>query len=162
MSSRRCRVLLVDDDPDLLRLLSLRLQSAGYEVQTASSGGEALSMMGVSRPQAVITDLRMEGMDGMSLFQHIHSQDQALPVIVLTAHGTIPDAVQATQQGVFGYLTKPFDAGELLALLERAVALRPDAGDGAGAPRRDLARRHHLGQPLDGGPAGGAASGRAN
>jgi two-component system response regulator GlrR len=125
MSSRRCRVLLVDDDPDLLRLLSLRLQSAGYEVQTASSGGEALARMGVSRPQAVITDLRMEGMDGMSLFQHIHSQDQALPVIVLTAHGTIPDAVQATQQGVFGYLTKPFDARELLALLERAVALRP-------------------------------------
>jgi len=113
MSSRRCRVLLVDDDPDLLRLLSLRIQSAGYEVHTATSGGEALSMMGVSRPQAMITDLRMEGMDGMALFQHIHSQDHALPVIVLTAHGTIPDAVQATQQGVFGYLTKPFDASEL-------------------------------------------------
>jgi two-component system, NtrC family, response regulator GlrR len=125
MSSRHCRVLLVDDDSDLLRLLSLRLQSVGYEVQTASNGGEALAKMGVSRPQAVITDLRMEGMDGMALFQHIHSQDPALPVIVLTAHGTIPDAVQAAQQGVFGYLTKPFDAGELLALIERAVALRP-------------------------------------
>jgi two-component system response regulator GlrR len=115
----------VDDDPDLLRLLTLRLESAGYEVQTASSGAEALARMGVSCPQAVITDLRMEGMDGMALFHHIHCQDHALPVIVLTAHGTIPDAVQATQQGVFGFLTKPFDAGELLELLARAVALRP-------------------------------------
>ena len=125
MRKHRCRVLLVDDDTGLLRLLTLRLQSAGYEVQTASSGTEALAKMGVSRPQVVITDLRMEGMDGMALFQHIHSQDHALPVIVLTAHGTIPDAVQATQQGVFGYLTKPFDARKLLDLLERAVALSP-------------------------------------
>jgi two-component system response regulator GlrR len=125
MSRRRYRVLLVDDDPDLLRLLSMRLHSAGYEVQTASSGAEALARMGVSCPQAVITDLRMEGMDGMALFQHIHCKDHVLPVIVLTAHGTIPDAVQAAQQGVFGYLTKPFDARELLDLLARAVALRP-------------------------------------
>ena len=116
----------MDDDPDLLRLLTLRLQSAGYEVQTASSGAEALARMGVSHPQAVITDLRMEGMDGMALFQHIHRQDHTLPVIVLTAHGTIHDAVQATQQGVFGFLTKPFDARELLDLLARAVALRPN------------------------------------
>jgi two-component system, NtrC family, response regulator GlrR len=68
----------------------------------------------------------MEGRDGMALFQHVHCQDPALPVIVLTAHGTIPDAVQATQQGVFGYLTKPFDAGELLALVERAISLHPE------------------------------------
>jgi two-component system response regulator GlrR len=122
---RRSRVLIVDDDPALLRLLSLRLGGAGYEVETAASGAEALARMAVSCPHAVITDLRMDGMDGMALFQHIHCQNHALPVIVLTAHGTIPDAVQATQQGVFGYLTKPFDAGDLLALLERAVALRP-------------------------------------
>jgi two-component system response regulator GlrR len=123
---RRSRVLIVDDDPALLRLLSLRLGGAGYEVETAASGAEALARMAVSCPHAVITDLRMDGMDGMALFQHIHCQNHALPVIVLTAHGTIPDAVQATQQGVFGYLTKPFDAGDLLALLERAVALRPE------------------------------------
>ncbi|MGB7933889.1 MAG: response regulator, partial [Gammaproteobacteria bacterium] len=102
---RRSRVLVVDDDPDLLRLLFLRLGTAGYEVETAGSGAEALAKMGVSCPHAVITDLRMEGMDGMALFQHMHCQNQALPVIVLTAHGTIPDAVEATQQGVFGYLT---------------------------------------------------------
>ena len=121
-----CRVLLVDDDPGLLRLLSMRFEGAGYDVVTASSGGEALTELGLSRPQVIITDLRMEGMDGMALFQHVHSQDPTLPVIVLTAHGTIPDAVQATQEGVFGYLTKPFDARELLALVERAITLHPE------------------------------------
>jgi two-component system, NtrC family, response regulator GlrR len=125
-------VLLVDDDPDLLRLLSMRLQSAGYRPAAAGSGEEALAQLAVTRPQAVITDLRMEGMDGMALFQHIHAQDPALPVIVLTAHGTIPDAVEATQRGVFGYLTKPFDAKELVALLERAIALHPSAEEDVG------------------------------
>jgi two-component system response regulator GlrR len=117
------RVLLVDDDPGLLRLLSMRLEAAGYDVSTASSGGEALTELGVSRPQVMITDLRMQGMDGMALFQHVHSQDPALPVIVLTAYATTPDAAQATQQGVFGYMTKPFDAGELLALIQRAIII---------------------------------------
>jgi two-component system, NtrC family, response regulator GlrR len=116
-------ILLVDDDPDLLKLLSIRLESAGYPVVAASSAEQALAKIALARPRAVITDLRMAGMDGMALFQHLHGQDPSLPVIVLTAHGTIPDAVQATQQGVFGYLTKPFDARELLQLLKRAVSV---------------------------------------
>lgn len=126
MNARINTVLLVDDDPDLLRLLCMRLQSAGYTVQTAASGAEALTRIAVVRPQTVITDLRMRGMDGMTLFERIHSQHPALPVIVLTAHGTIPDAVQATQRGVFGYLTKPVEARELLSLVARALALSPD------------------------------------
>lgn len=123
MNPRGPLILAVDDDPDLLRLLTLRLQSVGYRVVTADSGKEAMARLALARPSAVITDLRMEGMEGMTLFQRIHSVDPVLPVIVLTAHGSIPDAVQATQLGVFGYLTKPFDARELLQLLARAVAL---------------------------------------
>jgi two-component system response regulator GlrR len=123
MRENRGGVLLVDDDPDLLRLLSIRLQSAGYRIEVANSAEQALARIALDRPQAVITDLRMPGMDGMALFQHLHGQDPSLPIIVLTAHGTIPDAVQATQQGVFGYLTKPFDARELLHLLERALVV---------------------------------------
>ncbi len=123
MNPRGPLILAVDDDPDLLRLLTLRLQSAGYRVVTADSGKEAMARLALARPSAVITDLRMEGMEGMALFERIHSADPVLPVIVLTAHGSIPDAVQATQLGVFGYLTKPFDARELLQLLARAVAL---------------------------------------
>ncbi len=125
-------ILIVDDDTDLLRLLTLRLESAGYRVESATSGKEALARLALVRPRAVITDLRMEGMDGMALFQRIHDQDPALPVLVLTAHGTIPDAVRATQQGVFGYLTKPFDAQELIRLLARAVALPPGVAEGRG------------------------------
>lgn len=122
--NRNSTVLLVDDDPDLLRLLSIRLDAAGFKVKTASGGAEALALLGVSRPQAVITDLRMEGMDGMALFDRIRQEDPSLPVIVLTAHGTIPDAVEATQRGVFGYLTKPYEAKELIALVQRAIALQ--------------------------------------
>jgi two-component system response regulator GlrR len=122
--SNPATVLLVDDDPDLLRLLSMRLHAAGLRVKTASGGAEALAVLGISRPQVVITDLRMDGMDGMTLFDRIHQEDPALPVIVLTAHGTIPDAVEATQRGVFGYVTKPYEAPELIALIKRAIALQ--------------------------------------
>ncbi|CAG0978396.1 Transcriptional regulatory protein QseF [Burkholderiales bacterium] len=114
-------ILLVDDDPDLLKLISLRLSSAGYAVRTADSGEAALAALAVARPAAVISDLRMPGIDGMALFQEIHRVHPALPVIILTAHGTIPDAVAATQRGVFGFLTKPFDSQELLQKVAEAV-----------------------------------------
>ena len=119
-------VLIVDDDADLRRLLDIRLSAAGYRVATAASGEEALSRLAVERPRALITDLRMPGIDGLQLFARIHAADPALPVIVLTAHGSIPDAVAATQSGVYGYLTKPFEAAELLALLARAVGTVPE------------------------------------
>ncbi len=132
MSLMAPNVLVVDDDADLRRLLGMRLQSAGYKPLVASSGEEALARLAVSRPRAVITDLRMPGMDGMALFERIHAVDPSLPVIILTAHGTIPDAVSAAQSGVFGYLTKPFEAPELLALLARAVGSgSPESGQAA-------------------------------
>jgi two-component system response regulator GlrR len=109
MTTQRARVMLVDDDPDLLRLLSIRLQGAGYGVTAVESGEAALSQLAVASPDVIITDLRMGGMDGMALFESLQKKNPALPVIILTAHGTIPDAVDATQRGVFGYLTKPFD-----------------------------------------------------
>ena len=121
MNLSRPRVLVVDDDPDLLKLLSIRLKAAGYEVNAVASAEAALAQLSLSRPQAVVTDLRMAGMDGMSLFDAIHRNNPALPVIMLTAHGTIPDAVTATRRGVFGYLTKPFDPKALLDELDRAV-----------------------------------------
>jgi len=124
-------ILLVDDDPDLLRLIGLRLTSAGYRVRTAESGELALAALAVTRPAAVITDLRMPGIDGMQLFEAIHRQHPTLPVIILTAHGTIPDAVSATQRGVFGFLTKPFDSQELLQKVAAALKLSGDDGEAA-------------------------------
>jgi len=127
------RVLLVDDDPDLLKVLAIRLRRAGYEVETASSGRKALSVMSRFTPQVIVTDMRMEGMNGIELFESIQDIDATIPVIMLTAHGTIPDAVDATQRGVFAYLTKPFDKDELLDVVERAAQIVGDgidAGDG--------------------------------
>ena len=114
------RILVVDDDPDLLELIAMRLTSAGYAVALAASGSAALAIFRAERPRAVITDLRMDGMDGHALFEHLHAEAPSVPVIILTAHGTIPDAVAATQRGVFSFLTKPFDGRELLAQIGRA------------------------------------------
>jgi two-component system response regulator GlrR len=132
-------ILLVDDDPDLLKLISLRLTSTGYRVRTADSGETALAAIAIARPAVVITDLRMPGIDGMQLFEAIHRRHPALPVIILTAHGTIPDAVNATQRGVFGFLTKPFDSQELLQKVGAALAVSGDdvpGTEGAGSEWR--------------------------
>ena len=126
-------ILLVDDDPDLLKLIGMRLSAAGYRVRSAESGESALAQIAVARPAVVVTDLRMPGIDGMQLFEQINVQHPTLPVIILTAHGTIPDAVAATQRGVFGFLTKPFDPQELLKKVAQAAAVAGEARDG-GAP----------------------------
>jgi two-component system, NtrC family, response regulator GlrR len=98
-------LLLVDDDPDLLKLLSMRLQAAGYGVTAVESGEDALAHMAMHRPQLVVSDVQLPGIDGLKLFDEIRERHPALPVILLTAHGTIPDAVEATSRGVFTYLT---------------------------------------------------------
>jgi two-component system response regulator GlrR len=115
------RILIVDDDVKLLRLLAIRLQRAGWLTETAESGRQALAAVPRFRPHAVVTDVRMGGMDGLALFDAIHSQHPTLPVIILTAHGTIPDAVGAAQRGVFAYLTKPFDSEQLTATIHKAL-----------------------------------------
>jgi two-component system response regulator GlrR len=123
----KSEILLVDDDPDILKLVSMRLNAAGYEVHSVDSGERALAAFAACRPQLVITDLRLGGMDGMDLFEEIHRQAPTLPVIVLTAHGTIPDAVTATKRGVFGFLPKPFESKILLDQVEQALRLSGSA-----------------------------------
>ncbi len=124
------RILLVDDDPGLLRLLSIRLKSASYQVWGVESGNEALANLAAVRPDLVITDLRMDGMDGMALFDNIRESNPTLPVIILTAHGSIPDAVEATKRGVFSFLTKPFDSGDLMQQVEKALNLTGGSENG--------------------------------
>ncbi len=119
------RVLVVDDDLDMLHLIGLRLSSAGYQVSAAESGEAALISFRANRPQMVITDLRMGGMDGLALFEHLQAEAPTMPVIILTAHGTIPDAVAATRRGVFSFLTKPFDGQELMRRVADAILLSP-------------------------------------
>jgi two-component system response regulator GlrR len=117
----RGRILLVDDDPGLLRLLSIRLRAEQYDVEAVESAKEALAALPRFRPDLVITDLRMQAMDGIGLLKEIQRQRPGLCVLLLTAHGTIPDAVEATQSGAFGFLTKPVDKQQLLEYVERAM-----------------------------------------
>lgn len=127
-------ILIVDDDPGLLKLLGVRLRSAGYQVTACESGEQALSVLTTQAIQLVITDLRMDGMDGMALFDAIRERWPGLPVVILTAHGSIPDAVEATRRGIASFITKPFEASELLEQVAQALQLASRAG---GEPRAD-------------------------
>lgn len=130
MTQRKtARLLLVDDDPGLLKLLGMRLTSEGFTILTAESGAEGLRLLGREKIDLVISDLRMDEMDGMALFAEIQKAQPGMPVIILTAHGSIPDAVAATQQGVFSFLTKPVDKDALYQAIDDALAHMVTAGD---------------------------------
>jgi two-component system response regulator GlrR len=120
-NSSKGKILLVDDDPGLLRLLSIRLRAEGFDVEAVESAHKALASVNRFGPDLVITDLRMDKMDGIGLLKELQTRSPGLRVIIITAHGTIPDAVTATQHGAFGFLTKPIDKDELLSLVERAL-----------------------------------------
>lgn len=138
-------ILVVDDDPDMLRLLSMRLGAAGYRVTAVSSAESALNELECAHPQLVLSDVRLPGKDGLALFDTVRARHPSLPVILLTAHGTIPDAVEATSRGVFSYLTKPFDGRELLEKIAHALALSapalPQDGSADQSWRRDIVSR---------------------
>jgi two-component system response regulator GlrR len=112
---------LVDDDQDLLQLLAIRLQRAEMQVDTADSAARALASLQRRQPSVMVTDLKMDGMDGLGLLEQVGVKFPVLPVILLTAHGTIPAAVAATKQGAFAFLTKPLNAEELIATINRAA-----------------------------------------
>ena len=126
-------ILIVDDDADILKLLEMRLTASGYPVIAASSAQQALTLFGMHPIALVISDLRMSEMDGFALFEAIHRLDSTIPFILLTAHGSIPDAVHATQQGVFSFLTKPFESKALLEQVAQALKISP----------------HHINSPLE-------------
>ncbi len=129
ISRKPAHLLLVDDDPGLLKLLGMRLVSEGYSVVTAESGQEGLKVLGREKIDLVISDLRMDEMDGMQLFTEIQKLQPGMPVIILTAHGSIPDAVAATQQGVFSFLTKPVDKDALYKAIDDALEHAAPSGD---------------------------------
>ena len=121
------RILLVDDDPGLLRLLSIRLRAEGYDVEAVESAHLALATLNRFTPDLVITDLRMDKMDGIGLLKELQTRSPGLRVVIITAHGTIPDAVIATQSGAFGFLTKPVDKDELMITVEKALRVSGSA-----------------------------------
>jgi two-component system response regulator GlrR len=121
-ATRKAKIMVVDHDPALRRLMVTRLGGANYAVETADAAQAALDACVRSRPNLVITDLRMKDMGGLAFLKELKSRWPQLSVIILTAHGTITEAVQATQCGAFGYLVKPVGKDELLGQVQRAIA----------------------------------------
>ncbi|MGC8466751.1 MAG: sigma-54-dependent transcriptional regulator [Acidithiobacillus sp.] len=117
-------ICIIDDDPDFLRLLGLWLESEGHQVQAFSAPVQAVKALERETPDLVITDLRMPEMDGMEVLEAVQELDPDLPVIILTAHGSIPNAVAAMRAQAFGYLGKPFSSEELESLVAAALRQR--------------------------------------
>ncbi len=117
------RVLVVDDDQDMLALLSTWLKQAGFQVDTAGSGEDALARIDVLRPSLVVTDLVMQGMDGMKLLTEIHRRNPLMPVVMLSGQAQIKDAVKAMSEGIAQFLTKPLGKEELIAEVWKALRL---------------------------------------
>lgn len=126
--STAAHILIVDDDESLLRLLELRLTARHYRVTTATSAQEALAAFRRQPADLVLTDLRMDDMDGIGLLEALHELDSMLPVVIMTAHGSIAEAVTATQKGVVAFLTKPLDNQTLESVIERHITVL--AGEG--------------------------------
>ena len=143
-SRRTARILVVDDDPGLLRLLTIRLRSQNYLVEPVDGPAAALAAVSRFRPDLVITDLRMPEMDGIGLLRELQRRWPSLNVIMLTAHGTIPDAVKATQSGAFAFLTKPVEKDQLLEEVRRALKTSGYADTDADDWRAEFATRSPL------------------
>ena len=120
--ARKPKILVVDAEQTTRRLMDVRLGAADYSVQSVGTAQAALDTCVRSRPNLVVTDLRLEDMGGISFLKELKSRWPLLSVIVLTAHGTIPEAVEATQCGAFGYLVKPIEREELLGQVQRAIS----------------------------------------
>ncbi len=115
------RILVVDDEPSMRTTLSILLKREGYGVSLAASGAEALPMLAPGEYDMILTDLKMEGMDGIELLRHIKAVDPQAEVLIFTAYGTIASAVEAMKLGAYDYIGKPFDEEELLLKIARAL-----------------------------------------
>ncbi len=117
----RTRVLVVDDEPSIRKVLQAQLVRDGLDVDTAADGAEAITALGETPYDLVISDLKMPAVGGLELLAHVRQQFPGLPVILITAHGTVDSAVEALKLGAHDYITKPFDADELHAAVEKAL-----------------------------------------
>ncbi|HWP57252.1 MAG TPA: sigma-54 dependent transcriptional regulator [Candidatus Acidoferrales bacterium] len=118
------KILVVDDDRNLLELIRMRLETADYEVSTALNERDALEAVKSQVFDLSIVDLRLMHQDGLELMEQIHLVSPDLPVIILTAHGSIENAVEAMKKGAYSYITKPFEPRDLLFQIEKALENR--------------------------------------
>jgi two-component system response regulator AtoC len=128
MLPEKKQVLIVDDEPNLRKILSAQLTRDGYDVMTAEDGEQGLAMLKEHHIDLVITDLRMPKVDGMTLLREALKEDRELPIVMITAHGTVDTAVEALKIGAFDYLTKPFDKDNVRQTVAKALKARQLAG----------------------------------
>src|SRR5271166_1835055 len=133
MFPERKQVLIVDDEPNLRKILSAQLSRDGYDVMTANDGEEGLAALKDHHIDLVITDLKMPKVDGMTLLKKALEEDPELPVVMITAHGTVDTAVEALKSGAFDYLTKPFDKDEVRQIVAKALKTKELSGAEASA-----------------------------
>lgn len=124
------RILVVDDDAVILTMLSAWLEQEGYQIQCVESGAEAINQLVTFNPHIVITDFNMEGMDGITLLKRIQEYNSILPVIMLSGSAQISDAVRATHQGIFEFITKPVDPEDLFRIIKTALGHVSSIGNG--------------------------------
>jgi len=132
------QILVVDDEPNLRRVLSAQLERDGYDVHTAEDGEQALTILKENHIDLVITDLRMPRIDGMELLRRVQKIDTDLPVVMITAHGTVDNAVEALKTGAFDYLTKPFDQVEVRTIVAKALRTRDLSATEASRPFHEI------------------------
>jgi two-component system, NtrC family, response regulator AtoC len=132
------QILVVDDEPNLRRVLSAQLERDGYEVHAAEDGEQALAILKEHHIDLVITDLRMPRIDGMELLRRAQKLDAELPVVMITAHGTVDNAVEALKTGAFDYLTKPFDQLEVRTIVAKALRTRDLSAAEASRPFHEI------------------------
>jgi len=144
VAAERKQILIADDEPNLRRVLSAQLARDGYEVHTAEDGEEALRILADHHIDVIITDLRMPKLDGLGLLRRSVADYPDVPVIMITAHGTIDTAVEALKQGAFDYVTKPFDRTEFQRVVDKAARSRELSGRTYLSGTAEERGRYHL------------------
>lgn len=127
----------MDDELSIRKVLGAQLRKQGHEVLSAADGQAAVQLLSAEPVDAVITDLKMPGMDGLSLLRWVQDAIPGLPVILITAHGTVDVAVEALKRGAYDFITKPFDQDELRDTLDKALATRKRSAQDAVSPPQD-------------------------
>jgi two-component system response regulator AtoC len=141
MLPERKQVLIVDDEPNLRKILSAQLTRDGYDVLTAEDGEQGLQVLREHHIDLVVTDLKMPKVDGMTLLKKALEEEPELPVVLVTAHGTIDTAVEALKRGAFDFVTKPFDKDEVRQIVAKALKTRELRGtDATSTPTARTAR----------------------
>src|SRR5580698_5914030 len=128
MLPERKQVLIVDDEPNLRKILSAQLSRDGYDVLTAEDGEQGLAQLREHHIDLIITDLKMPRVDGMTLLKRALEEEPEIPVVMITAHGTIDTAVEALKRGAFDFVTKPFDKDEVRQIVGKALKTRELGG----------------------------------